>query len=320
MYQGIVNAEKQKGASMREAMGAFGQAIDPKTIAMKKFKQEFTGADMSNPDTLFKMSQRLGELGQFEAALGMQQKGMELKKFMAPAPKKVTGTFNAYSETEDREFRAGMVDGSLVEITAQGVLPAPSDTIARPAKGASVTVQVGDGTQAPTKGQLTKIQGRILDSEEALRQLDDIGEDINDEYLTYWGKLQAYAGSILDQAGVSKESAIGGGLVEHGARARAFKNKVQQRFNAYRKEITGAAAALAELDRLEQSFLTDKNMGPETFKLVLGEMQRIGQEGLEELRRAAREGINVKNPSTPIDLNTASDDEINAAFQAQDWK
>ncbi len=83
MYQGIVNAEKQKGASMREAMGAFGQAIDPKTIAMKKFKKDFANADWNKPETYMRAGQAIFETDP-TAGLGFIQKGQALAASQAP--------------------------------------------------------------------------------------------------------------------------------------------------------------------------------------------------------------------------------------------
>lgn len=82
MYQGMVDAEKQKGLAMREAMGAFGKAIDPKTIGMRKFKQEFADADWTKPETFFRASKALA----FDppAAMDMAARGQQLQASMAP--------------------------------------------------------------------------------------------------------------------------------------------------------------------------------------------------------------------------------------------
>ena len=82
MYQGMVDAEKQKGLAMREAMGAFGKAIDPKTIGMRKFKQEFADADWTKPETFFRASKALA----FDppAAMDMAARGQQLQASMVP--------------------------------------------------------------------------------------------------------------------------------------------------------------------------------------------------------------------------------------------
>lgn len=92
MYQGIVNAEKQKGEAMRTAMGAFGQAIDPKTIGMNKFKKEFANADWSKAETFMRAGRQLMQTDP-NAALGFIQKGQEMTAAMAPkASEFVTAT------------------------------------------------------------------------------------------------------------------------------------------------------------------------------------------------------------------------------------
>jgi len=86
-YTAMLNAEKQKGLAMREAMGAFGQAIDPKTIGMNKFKKQFTGADWTKPETFFSASKFISEFDP-AGAMSMAQNGMKLQAQLAPkAPK-----------------------------------------------------------------------------------------------------------------------------------------------------------------------------------------------------------------------------------------
>lgn len=299
-YENILNAEKQKGASMREAMGAFGKAIDPKTIGMNKFKKQFADADWTNPETYFQASQFLTEYDP-AAAMSMSQRGIDLAKTLVP--KKVT-----------RKNVTVLEDGKNMIYSVNP--DDPSDRLligeASASKGTEVTVNLDTGKQDPTKAQTTKLQTQVLNSEKTLVKLRKIGDDLDDSFLTYQGKVGAKFGSILDQLGVSKGTPVVGGAVKHAAAARAFKNQVQQHFNAYRKEITGAAAAIAELDRLEQSFLTDKNMGPETFKTVLNQMEGIYVDGIEELKLVLREGIDVSaafDPSNAVATTESPDGE-----------
>ena len=298
-YTAMLNAEKQKGLAMREAMGAFGQAIDPKTIGMNKFKKQFAQADWSKPETFFEASKFISEFDP-AGAMSMAQNGMQLQAQLAP--KQVT-----------RKNVTVLENGKNIIYSVNPNNPSDRLRIgeAKAGEGTEVNVTINEeGKQDPTKTQRTKLQTQVLDSEKTLVKLRKIGDDLDDSFLTYQGKLGAGAGSMLDQLGVSKDTPLIGGAVKHAAEARAFKNQVQQHFNAYRKEITGAAAAVAELDRLEQSFLTDKNMGPETFKTVLSQMEGIYVDGIEELKTVLREGIDVSaafDPSNAV-ANTESPD------------
>ena len=82
-YAGMLNAEKQKGVAMREAMGAFGQAIDPKTIGMNKFKKQFADSDWTKPSTYFEASKFISAFDP-SGAMSMAQNGMQLQASQAP--------------------------------------------------------------------------------------------------------------------------------------------------------------------------------------------------------------------------------------------
>jgi len=82
-YNAMLNAERQKGVAMSTAMGAFGQAISPKAIGMRKFKEKFADADWSKPETYFSASKFINEFDP-TAAISMADKGMALAAQLAP--------------------------------------------------------------------------------------------------------------------------------------------------------------------------------------------------------------------------------------------
>ena len=82
-YGAILNAEKQKGASMREAMGAFGKAIDPKTIGLNAFKKKFADADWTKPETYMEAGKFMTEFAP-EEGIQLTQQGMQLAASLKP--------------------------------------------------------------------------------------------------------------------------------------------------------------------------------------------------------------------------------------------
>tara|TARA_R110000803_G_scaffold210012_1_gene280753 strand:+ start:1315 stop:2688 length:1374 start_codon:yes stop_codon:yes gene_type:complete len=105
-YGAMLNAEKQKGASMREAMGAFGKAIDPKTIGMNSFKKKFADADWTKPDTYKEASQFMSEFAPSES-MQLAQQGMQLEASLTP--KVVEDDWTPSSITKD----GMMIEGSI---------------------------------------------------------------------------------------------------------------------------------------------------------------------------------------------------------------
>lgn len=120
MYQGMIDAEKQKGAAMREAMGAFGKAIDPKTIGMRKFRQEFANADWTKPETFFRASKSLS----FDppAAMDMAARGQQLQASMAAKPKQTRTRWSEAKKAnilEEFNSSGGWVEVGLAEKSAE---------------------------------------------------------------------------------------------------------------------------------------------------------------------------------------------------------
>lgn len=116
-YENILSAEKQKGASMREAMGAFGKAIDPKTIGMNKFKKQFADADWTNPETYFQASQFLTEYDP-AAAMSMSQRGIDLAKTLAKTNAVSIGPVRPEDHTPEslEKYRTTGVYSDLVRV------------------------------------------------------------------------------------------------------------------------------------------------------------------------------------------------------------
>lgn len=121
MYQGIIDAEKQKGLAMREAMGAFGKAIDPKTIAMRKFRQQFgnlTEEQRRDPNVLRSMAATIVTEDP-QAATGLLQMAQALQ----PKSPSIESRYEAVTES-GREIRVGETDqGISYELTERGPVP-----------------------------------------------------------------------------------------------------------------------------------------------------------------------------------------------------
>lgn len=126
MYQGIIQAEKQKGQAVREAMGAFGKAIDPKTIGMRKFKEEFANADWTNPETYFSASKFLSEFDP-TAAMDMSNRGMQLRA--ATAPKRDMQIVEEYDPKTGQMVQKVVNLATVAEGTIFGAAKAPESTI-----------------------------------------------------------------------------------------------------------------------------------------------------------------------------------------------
>ena len=133
-----------------------------------------------------------------------------------------------------------------------------------------------------------------------LAELDLIGDQFSNDYLTVFGAAAAKAGGVLDKLGAAGEfvddvsQKIFGtkDLTEFNAKRRNFRNNVDQFFQQYRIEVTGAQAAIKELEML-RNIVLNPDLGPTAFKEVWQDFVAKAEEGLRQHQQFLREGIPV---------------------------
>jgi hypothetical protein len=240
---------------------------------VSKFTQEqLLSLDPDDPEFDQKKMQIADEVGNYAHSIGI------------PAPEIVKGAesfVKGYTPEVAKQFRikAGMAAEEETTPTPKTAMAAflqqkPNATpdeiaeFAQKMKGKGIKVTLPDGTVMEVGGtdKLTpattsKTQKDIIGLEQQLSDLKTLGSDFKKDYLTYGGKIKRFA---LKQA--SKFGAdIGEGGKEFIQGARRFQEGVEQVFNAYRKEITGAQAAMKEIAMLRESIL-NKDLAPDEFE------------------------------------------------------
>ena len=103
-----------------------------------------------------------------------------------------------------------------------------------------------------------------------------------------------------------------------------MRTQVVQLFNAYRKDITGAAASNQELDRLEKGFI-HMNMSPTEFTVAVEGLQSVAQQQAAYWAKAATKGsaFTLKGTEWLADIraNGPKDDADRAMLKASDkWE
>ncbi len=167
-----------------------------------------------------------------------------------------------------------------------------SGTIVRDANGNVLFEQGGwaaGSSATPTSATQTELQKDVISGEQTLNNLDALAKNYKAEYLTYPGQARAWVarqtGKLTGKSG-DKEYLQG---------YTKFVNGAEQAFNQYRKEITGAAAAIQELDRLKQSMM-NKDMAPEEFEAAFAQFKDIGTRALQLKQKFIRQGIPANSP------------------------
>jgi len=201
--------------------------------------------------------------------------------------------------------------------------------MAKTGKGQDISITLNDkGNQPLSKSVKSTLQKGVLDAYDNLAKLDAITDNFDASYFTSVGVGKAAVGAMLDRTfAVSSEDDITG-TVAFNAKRTVAAAQIDMLFNQYRKEITGAAAAVQELERLKKSYLNTER-GPEATKAMLNELKRIGRQGYETKKRNLREGLAVgdtltfhddpKPEASAIDWNdptTYTQEQLDAAHAA----
>ena len=170
--------------------------------------------------------------------------------------------------------------------------------MAKTGKGQNISITLNDkGNQPLSKSVKSTLQKGVLDAYDNLAKLDAITDNFDASYFTSVGVGKAAVGAMLDRTfAVSPEDDITG-TVAFNAKRTVAAAQIDMLFNQYRKEITGAAAAVQELERLKKSYLNTER-GPEATKAMLNELKRIGRQGYETKKRNLREGLAVGDTLT----------------------
>ena len=139
----------------------------------------------------------------------------------------------------------------------------------------------------PTKSVESGVQKDAISDMDAIQRIDKIMDQYDPAFLTLKGRGQNYVAGIADKAGLS--SAAQKSLIR---RRRKFSESVGREFNAYKKQITGAAASVQEIEGIKQTIM-NMDQGPTEFEASVSNYLDTRKRGLRLKRRILREGIRV---------------------------
>jgi len=185
-------------------------------------------------------------------------------------------------------------------------------------------------SSTPTMGTKTEMQKDIKNNEKAMTQIEKLQKDYDPSYFTFKGQADASTSKFAEKSkgtpgleGASNlaASVVTGKSPEERAqfieKRSQYINNIEQVFNTYKKEITGAAAGEREIEMLRKSFLNG-DMSPSEFQ---GAMEQVVSKYKSEgdiNKSALTTGIDVSPSSTGLTqylkAKGYSDEEINAAL------
>jgi hypothetical protein len=145
--------------------------------------------------------------------------------------------------------------------------------------------------------QISKTQDKLARAQKEFKSLSTLVDDDFTNFLSYKGKLKAKAGEVL-----SRMTGLGGealneqienlgadDLIKFSGEKSLMFAKLEDFFNTRRKEITGAAAAVAELKMLRKSILNG-DVSPEEGRVKVQEYIDRANEYIGQLSQQLQQG------------------------------
>jgi len=185
-----------------------------------------------------------------------------------------------------------------------------------------------------TPAATTETQKDLQDRELGLQQLGQIRDNFKSNYFTYPGQAALWAskqaeklqgipglGSAADLAAGAATGMDTNQRADYIRNATDYLNGVEQFFNKYRKEITGAAAGEKELADLKKSSLNE-DMSPSELMGALDQLVSKYTSDAEFKKNVLNKGLNTTPGTSPdsglinyLKQKGYSDDMINQALQ-----
>lgn len=150
-----------------------------------------------------------------------------------------------------------------------------------------------------TPGQATRTAAEkdVSSADHLNAVLADLEANYDPSFLTAPGQLAASAENAINRMGGNVD-------LTNRNRRHAFNSAVGRAFDAYRKDITGAAAAQQELDRLQQNFLSTE-MSPQQFKVNLRMLRMLGERNRQINVELLARGIRRDAPNYDAEFTSA---------------
>jgi hypothetical protein len=219
----------------------------------------------------------------------MMLAGQEVKDLLAPVKSTFGQPIRALGPDGNPTFVQVDKDGNVRAM--QGYAPIPNGMKLESDGEGGFTLTTGDqvsSTQPLTTATTNMLQKSLASLEETSARISDLDQRYNREFLTYSGQISSKISEIKDKANIDLSEEDRQFLKDR----TKFTTLVNREFNAYRKEITGAAASVQELESLKKATISE-DQSPAQFEANLEVYQEELQRAMRIKRRLLREGIAV---------------------------
>lgn len=242
---------------------------------------------------------------------GLMSRGMGAKDFLSTTKpdKPGKGTLKEVMIGGKPSVVRIMDDGTAVPIAGVTPMPKGKTSLSVNPETGEITFEQGvgaGGVQEPVKSMVTALQKGLEADYGNLDKVNDIIGQYKPEFLTYKGRGEAFFAELKDKAQGLGIGEITPNQKEMLQNRTNFVQSINKLFNSYRKEITGAAASVQELESLKKAMLNE-DLSPSQFEAVSVKFRSELQRSVRLRRKLLREGFDTrKKLSTELDRQFTS--------------
>lgn len=296
----IIAAQFEIAAQKTKQDAAQLQAEKDKATATLTQKNIEHAIESQDPTLYQALAPQLEKVSGIRLPVETQEGGLERYVMPKAKPEKSASTLSddikEYNFASD-QFKAG-----------NGPDPGPFSTWIKDIKKASkqdVNITL-PGNQPAEKAVKTQLQKDIVDNTVQLSRLKSIKDSYKKEFLQASGKVKGAIYRVGDFMNLPVENLPGFSSEDKNTflgKRTEFETQVGQIFNLYRKDITGAAAAVQELDRLKKDMM-NVDMTPMQFEHAANAYEKNLKRAIRLKNKVLREGFDVRDESGGGKLDT----------------
>ncbi len=155
-----------------------------------------------------------------------------------------------------------------------------------------VSLRVGFEKEGATKPVRSKLQTKLSEQQDLMGQVDLLMEKYDPKFTTWTGKGEQWIKRTIERSSQLGQSALSAEDKQNLEKYTQWKQQAEQIFSAYRKQITGAQAAMQEINYLRENMI-NKDLSDSEFRGAVKLLKEKMARGMRLKRRLLREGFDI---------------------------
>lgn len=159
-------------------------------------------------------------------------------------------------------------------------------------KKQEVSLKVGFEREKATKPVQSKLQTKLSEEQDLMSQVDLLMEMYDPKFTTWTGKGEQWLKRTIEASSQLGQRTLSAEDKQSLEKYTQWKQQAEQIFSAYRKQITGAQAAMQEISYLRENMI-NKDLSDSEFRGAIKLLKEKMARGMRLKRRLLREGFDI---------------------------